>query len=278
MGHLVRFQPYSEITTDRDALAFRFPFQVVNTSAVGKADEISLTTQHVVDVSVSGTQAAVWGVQLALLPKILFEYGRQHIEQKIVDGVLGPKESLDLYTGNTESPCPFSPAHIAEPSTAQFEIEIQGSPLMESESSVSLASRIVDLRDNINAVFHSKHNEKLLTIREERDLVQFFREAASAEEFFYRLCALANLVTNLNISVLRKITGIADNEKKSLSLLGAYLAQAGSSTDDVVPPLRHINRLRQAYPVHGDRVNGVLEAHRSLGIEYPIRDHQLAWR
>ena len=100
MAYRVRFQPYGEISTDRDAHAFRFPFQVVDTSFIGKADEISRTTKHVVDVSISGTQVAVWGVQVALLPKVLFEYGRHNIKQKIIDGVLETRGQITDYTLN----------------------------------------------------------------------------------------------------------------------------------------------------------------------------------
>ena len=37
------------------------------------------------------------------------------------------------------------------------------------------------------------------------------------------------------------------------------------------------NRLRQGYPIHTDKANGVIEAHSFFEIDYPINDFKSAW-
>ncbi len=149
---------------------------------------------------------------------------------------------------------------------------------MEDTMFLQLASRIIDTRDNINALFHEKHGDKLIAVREERDLLQLFRDATSPEEFFYRVCALANAATGLNVPKLRKLTGITDTQVKSIKLLETYLAQNSMQNRKVVETLQAINNLRQGYPVHGDRSDGVLRAHKYFGLTYPVSDHSHAWR
>jgi hypothetical protein len=251
---------------------------MVNSKFVGTPEEMARTTQHTLIVGVTGILEACWQIPQHLLPRVLFEYGRRHLKQKVLDKALSEFEELLLHTRNTETPCPFDPDRIEDPSGATLEIEHTTKPLMDDLTFLQLASRVIDTRDNINALFHAKHGDKLIVVREERDLLQFFRDATSPEEFFYRVCALANAATGLNVPKLREITGITDTQVKSIKLLETYLSQNAMQDRKVVETLQAINNLRQGYPVHGDRSDGVLRAHEYFDLIYPVSDYSDAWR
>ena len=278
MEKVLTFETPQELPRRRDATEYRFPFRMVDSNFVGAPEEMARSTQYTLIVGVSRTLKACWQLPKHLLPRILFEYGRRHLKQKILDEALSQSEELFLHTGNAETSCPFDPNRVEDPSGATLEIAQTGKPLMGDPTFLQLASRIIDTRDNINALFHDKHGDKLIAVREERDLLQLFRDATSPEEFFYRVCALANAATGLNVPKLRNLTGVTDTQVKSIKLLETYLSQHSMQEWKVIETLRAINNLRQGYPVHGDRSDGVLHAHKYFGLTYPVSDHSHAWR
>ena len=70
--------------------------------------------------------------------------------------------------------------------------------------------------------------------------------------------------------MIRKITGIDNSDIKSISLVDEYLRKYKGYNDKITRVFKTINRLRQSYPIHGDNVSGVQDAHRFLNIPYPI--------
>ncbi len=82
----------------------------------------------------------------------------------------------------------------------------------------------------------------------------------------------------MNLKCLRRLTQTEDTQVKSIQLLEAYLNKSGALNPQIIDTLRNINKMRQGYPVHGDRAKGVLEAHRYFAIEYPIADYSAAWK
>jgi len=261
----------------RDVAQYLFEFKV-DSSLIGKPEEISATLYGKVIVGITIELNLNWRLKDDELVKVLFEYGKRHVIQKIKDGTLSEREELVLTTSNSPENCPFDPSRITNPSGAAFEIEVGKEKIMENPDFFQLASSIIDNRDNINAIFHQKHKEKLIELTEERDLLQFFRDASSQEEFFFRLSALRNAATNMNIRILRKITGITDTQIRSIGLLENYLQQYENYDDSIIKTLKNINRFRQGYPIHGDRVEGVLEAHKYFGLDYPVKDFSNAWK
>lgn len=278
MGKTLIFGTPEAIPRRRDATEYRFPYRIVDSDLVGKPEEHARSDHNDITVGISGSLLGCWGLPDHILPKVFFEYGHRHLKQKILDDTLSSSEELFLHTGNTEKRCPFDTARIKKPAGATLIISEPVKPLMRDSSYLQLASRIIDTRDNINAIFNEKHGEKLIVVREERDLLQLFRDAASKEEFFYRVCALANMATGLNFKKLRNLTGVKDTDKKSIYLLEAYLTQNNLESSQIVKTLQAINNLRQGYPVHGDRSDGVLRAHKYFGLSYPVSEHNDTWK
>jgi len=271
------FEPTRRVLSRVDVTDYVFPFRLVDTELIDSPDEISRSSHHEITVVVSGTLASCWGFNDYQQHRVMFEYGKRHIILKIRDGTLRESEELDLHTRNVELPCPFDPERIENPINAKVKIESSDKKIMEDSTLLEVASAIIDARDNINAIFNLRHKEKLIILTEERDLLQFFRDAESKEEFFFRLCALANAATKMNLQCLRGLTQIEDTKVKSIQLLEAYLDKSGILNPQVIDTLRNINKMRQGYPVHGDRTKGVLEAHSYFAIEYPIVNYSAAW-
>lgn len=270
--------PNRGIVPGRDATELIFPFRLIDSGLIGSPEEESKSTYHQISVVVTGSLVACWNLTDDQRLRVMYEYAKRHVVEKIREGTLSEFEEIDLHTRNVELPCPFDPDRIENPINAIVPVEIAKKKFMEDSSFLVLASSIIDARDNINAIFNLLNKDKLIVLVEERDLLQFFRDVETKEEFSYRLCALANAATNMNIQCLRQITEIEDKGVKSIQLLESYLDKIGISNKDSIKTFRKINKLRQSYPVHGDRTKGVLDAHKYFEIEYPIIDFSASWK
>ena len=272
-------EPPRRVTFGPSGTECVFSFRLVDSILVRSPEESSRSSFHSIKVAVTNTLSGCWGFNTDdELHRVMFEYGKRHVVHKIKDGTLREFEELDLHTANAERPCPFDPKKIENPIGAIVNIEPSSKKIMEDSSTLQLVSAIIDARENINAIFYQTHKEKLILLEEERDLLQFFRDAQSEEEFSFRLSALANAATKLNIPCLRKLTGITDTKVKSIQLLKAYLNNSNVPTHHVIDTLRNINKLRQSYPVHSDRSKGVLQAFTFFSLEYPIVKYSESWK
>ena len=115
----VRFgKPYL-LPKTRDVVEYQFPFTVI-----GAPEEESETKQHSVKVVITGVLDACWGLSRPDLVKVLFEYGKRHIAEKLEGGTLSDKEELYLSTSNYPDECPFDPSMISDPSQASINVTI----------------------------------------------------------------------------------------------------------------------------------------------------------
>jgi hypothetical protein len=282
--HITFLQPII-LESTRDGVDIVFPFTLIDKEYIGTPEEENKYSKQHIKVGISGTLIACWGLDrysdedFASLVKLLFEFGKRHIMEKIQDSTLSEKEEIDLTTANAPVERPFNPKKTHNPEGAYYDIEMPDKNITQAIHESQFAAAIIDARDNINAIFKDRHKERLLLLTEERCLLELFRPASSQEEFSYRLASLAGLATNINISLLRQITGITDEYSKSLSLLEEFLRSIKNNgdVDSCIEILRKINRIRQSYPVHTDQANGVLDAHRFFDLSYPVKDFEDAW-
>ncbi len=121
------FEKPRDITTPGlDGTVIRYPFAVRYIGEGALQDEIS---HHSVDVSISGTLSSMWGFGRfgdpgdALL-KTLFQFGLQHINDKLQAGELEDNERFDLRTNTAPSTNPFHPSKIPSPAGFTSQIEI----------------------------------------------------------------------------------------------------------------------------------------------------------
>ncbi len=280
MKKTIRLLGSRQLPSTRDATEYLFDLSIVDSNLLNTPEERSSTKTVAILVGISGTLHVMWVYKdpKINLEKVLYEFGKRHIIQKIQEGTLLDKEELWLTTASHPEECPFDSAKINMARGTNIEIEVTNGALMQNLTLLQLATSIIETRDYINGLIMERSKQRLFSLQSERDLLQFFNDASTVEEFVYRLSALKNVVTSLNDEPLRKETGIQDSAVGSLSLLDAYLKKLPSYDEQPIKVLRAINRLRQAYPIHPDTGEGILEAHRFFGFPYPITEYSKAWK
>jgi len=265
--------------TARDGSEYHYRFSLFDTSLIGMPEENYYTSIHRIKVFISSTMEAVW---LARQPninfiKVCYEYAKRELIQKIKDGSIQDRQELEIMSTNYPNECPFQSDRIVMEVGTFNNFEV-AERVMEDLSLIQLASSIIDLRDFINAIIKERHGEKLIQYAEERNILQMFRSAKNIEDFVYRVSALKLFATNLNEDLLRELTGNQNRNDKTITLLETYLQTFANYDDVAITTLRSINRIRQMYPIHGDNIDGVQDAHTYFRIEYPIQNSSEAWK
>lgn len=282
MNKILRYNQYKEIILPLERIfVFRYCFSLIEESKIDTPEEENETEEINIDVEISWIKAASWNLLCGSsyhpdLIKILFEYGKRELIEKIKDLTIEKNNTLRIYTNtHTEETCPFNPEIIKMNEGQEFLISVPEKTLKQTITEDNIAFLIITKRDEINALFKSKYKDKLLTISQERNLLEFFRSAESIEEFSYRVTALGNLVGSLNKDMLSKATN-QTKSNRSIQLLESLLSNI--STDQKVAEIfRNLISLRKAYPVHGDNVEGVVEAHKYFELDYPVKDFEKSW-
>ena len=283
----ITFGAPRHIPSSIDGIEFLYPYELRKiVKEEFKIDQETAELKYV-KASISGSMAITWGFQIWRpeteyddLKKILFRYVLEHIKEKIKDATLQDMEQVVILSSNHPSKRIYDVNKIPEVYGYEEEIEIEDkTKTIEDQLSENLlADDIIQHRDNINAVFYNKYSEKLIDLDQERNLLDFFKPAKSKEDFSYRIASLGSLVGKLNKRVLTKILGIPDSPDGTISLLEKYIKSIEGDVDKIIPPLKHINRLRQAYPIHTDKATGVIDAHNFFNLEYPLTNFDEAWK
>ncbi len=103
-----------------------FPYTVVPVDKVGTPDERNHTAEHRITVRVADTICAPWREKGADMELILFEAGRQRVENIWKSGERPQSLELDLtppdYTGAS---VPFDTSRIPSPAGYRMVIEVQ---------------------------------------------------------------------------------------------------------------------------------------------------------
>jgi hypothetical protein len=206
---------------------------------------------------------------------LLFPFVIRFVKEKAQDKTLKNYDEQILTTEFGISEYPFDSDSIPIPNGYEIQIEENLESLTDKINRGQLAADLIQKRDNINALFYSKYREKLLLIDQERNLLDFFKQVNSEEEFTFRLASFASLISNFNVKILRSITSNYDENIKSIALFDKYLNNL--QRNNIAELLRNINRLRQGYPIHSDKVDGFIEAHHKLGLTYPITNFESTW-
>lgn len=273
----IKFKGVRYLPSSRDAIEFLYWYDLI--------DEHGNTEVKTIKVSISGSLSIGWGFQIwsmqpdrdyPNLAKMLLQVGKDKVIEKIKEGTLNEQEELMLLTSTHPNSAPYNPDNLIEPENAEYEIEVGEKILSEEIKENKLAAAIIETRDTINAIFHSKHKEKLLLLNEERNLLDFFKTAKTEEEFIHRISSLGQVSRNMNISILRKLTNETNNELGSVALLDKLLTSLGSQNKSTTDIFRNIGRIRQSYPIHTD-IAGVIQGYKYFGIIYPVTDYQMTW-
>lgn len=282
----VKFIDWSVIPSDIDGIEIVFSYNVFWIENEGKPEEKKVVKENLIKTGVSGSRAITWNFQIWQfnrphyydnLAKILFEYAKRHIIKKIKEGTLKEIEQFMLLTTNSPAEIPFNPDKIEDPKGAVFEIEFSSEESLEKMlNHNTLAADIIEKRDAINAIFHDKYGEKLFKLDEERRILDLFKSANSSEEFSHRITSLGGLVGQMNKDIIKTIIEPATPQNGTINYLESFLNKINCETENIIIPLRTLNRLRQSYPVHTD-LAGTIDSLKFFGIDYPIENYKKSW-
>jgi len=283
----VRFLNDEWLPVTRDGSDYLLRYSFVDSELFDKPEEESQTQDGYIIVGISGTLTSMWGLSRDDLRRVLFEYGKRHIRDMISEGAMSTRTELQLTTANSPKKCPFNPKRINLAFNTPLSFAGPVENPVASAGPSSLAFQIVDLRDAINAIFGEKFGGRLLTLPQERHLVELFKSCTSREEFTHRVASLGGLATAIDTTPLKRLSPRSKTEKKestpkernSLDLLGAFLRRRydGIEANTVMDNLQGYNWLRRIYPIHTDRTHGVLAAHQFFNIDYPVSNYQMVW-
>lgn len=273
----LRFKSTRHLPSSRDAIEFLYFYDII--------DENGKAIPRTIKISISGSLSISWGFQIwspepektyKNLEKILLQFGKDKIIEKLKEDTLNDHEELILLTSTHPLEPPYNPSNLIDVAEAEYEVEVGHKTLSEEITENKLAASIIESRDRINAIFHSRHKAKLLLLNEERNLLDFFKTANSEEEFSHRIASLGQVSRHLNIDILRKLTGEDNLQEGSIFLLEKFLATINKKDKSITETLRQIGRIRQGYPIHTD-ITGAIKGYEYFGLKYPVDDYASTW-
>ena len=248
----------------------------------GKNYEKNRQSEYVFRIGFSTFLLMGWGEGIYSLEenrviKMAYPFAESLIIEKINDGTIKDFDER-IYTREDNLPqYPFDLNKIGTIEGKTIDIEEPQRTIGEIIETNSLADEIIQLRDNINTIFHDKHKENLLFLNEERGILNFFRVVRTEEEFTHRLASLGELIKNMNSKKLKSIVKEYDDKDGSISLLEKFIKQSGKRGFKLIEIFRNINRVRQGFPIHTDKA-GIISSLGYLGLTYPIDDYSYAWK
>jgi len=276
--NVIKFTNVTHIPSGgRAAAQFLFNYEV--------RDENNLVHYNRILVIISDVLCTNWGYPFWSqrpdrdypgLIKILLQYAKDRIIEKLKEGTLNEFEELLMLSTEYPSLPPYNPENLIATEHAEYDIEIGQKNIGQEIKENKLAASIIETRDIVNTIFYSKHKAKLLLLNEERNLLDFFKTANTEEEFSHRMASFGEVTRNLNIDILRKITGITDSQQRSIQLLKSFFDRNNINGDKIIETLKQIGRVRQGYPVHTD-ITGVISSLDYFKIKYPITNYEEAW-
>lgn len=248
----------------------------------GKNYEKNRQSEYVFRIGFSTFLLMGWGESIYSLGentiiKMAYPFVESNIIEKINDGTIKDFDER-IYTREDNLPqYPFDLNKIGTIEGKKIDVEEPQRTIGEIIETNPLADEIIQLRDNINTLFHDKHKENLLFLNEERGILNFFRAVKTEEEFTHRIASLGELIKNMNSKKLKSIVKENDDKDGSISLLEKFIKQTGKKEFKLIEIFRNINRVRQGFPIHTDKA-GVISSLGYFGLTYPIDDYSYAWK
>ena len=242
-----------------------------------------IETYHVFRIHISRVALINWGFRNVMFNsdaiRIAFPFAVEFAYDKVKDGTLKDFEEFRITVSEGYDTYLYDLDKIKPEEIDGYEIKFENhvTTIDQKIETNKIADSIITCRDSINAIVHDKHKNILLKLTQERSLLHLFRSVNNEEEFKYAISALANLATDMNLELLKEITG--ENKKselKSIGLLEKLLTSIDDESDIIIEPLRNINRIRQGFPTHSD-LAGVIKSLKYFNINYPVEDYNEAW-
>lgn len=123
----VKFETPQDVTNPgHDGMKIKFPFQVIEPGQCARRDKV---TEHSMVVDIVGTLLATWGFERSgsdpqSVASYLFEYAREAVVEKLVEGSLTQHHEISVHGANESYQNPFDPNKLTEPDGAVCEIDL----------------------------------------------------------------------------------------------------------------------------------------------------------
>ena len=209
---------------------------------------------------------------------VLLLHARDKLMLDIQTGVPSDEQTVEIMQKDLPSLPKYSPSDAPVMKGAEFYVYKRiRQPLPTIPTHRSVPDLIVETRKMINLVFKKKHNEYLLELAQEENLTDLFKDAHTKEEFNTRLISLGSTVGEMNVDLLRTLTGITDTQIRSIQLLKALLIPLALTAGAHIKTLQNLAIVRNGYPAHQDKPD-TLKAYNDLGIPYPVTDYSVSWK
>jgi hypothetical protein len=124
---VIRFGRPERIQQKKHVREIGFPFTVTDAVFVGTPNERNHSSERKIYVAVTDLLEKSCGLSEEALVKVLFEYARRHIEQKLRAGSLSMREEFTLGCEDVPQWPPFDYTRIRDPNGARVLINIDSS-------------------------------------------------------------------------------------------------------------------------------------------------------
>jgi len=94
-------------------------------------DENGKTEKNTIKVSISHVLNLIWGCEQKEIEKLLFQFAKDLVIEKLKYGTLTQAEELVLLRKNYPDQCPYSLTNLIEPRFAEYEVEIEQKRITE---------------------------------------------------------------------------------------------------------------------------------------------------
>jgi hypothetical protein len=209
---------------------------------------------------------------------VLLLHARDKLIRDLQTGLPVDEQTVEIMQKDLPNLPKYSPSDAPAMKGAQFYVYKRiRQPLRTVDTHGGVPDLIVETRKMINLVFKQKHKEYLLELTQEENLTDLFKDAQTKEEFSTRLISLGSTVGEMNVALLRTLTGITDTQIRSIQLLKALLLKLDLTVEAHIKTLQHLSTARNGYPAHKDKPE-TLRAYQALGIPYPVTDYSVTWK
>ena len=118
--------PQDVTNPGHDGMKIKFPFQVIEPGGGARRDKV---TEHSMVVDIVGTLLETWGLgrsgsdPQSVMP-YLFEYAREAVVEKLVEGSLAHRHEVSVHGANESYQNPFDPNKLTKPDGVVYEIDL----------------------------------------------------------------------------------------------------------------------------------------------------------
>ena len=186
------------IPSSKDATEYIFPYKFVDKKILGEPEEVSETKSYQITASITGTLHSMWKLSDDNLLKVLYEYVKRYLKEKIIDGSITDNDEYSLSTDShpKDNPFDYTRIHYLESIEIETKWNIEADSGQESEDSETKQTqkkldydkkKVADKINEINQYMKDKNFDlaktKLLELEEQVHSEQYNKIAAGLYRF-----------------------------------------------------------------------------------------------